>query len=36
VVETARQLAELHRREWEEMGQITSENFARLFGVPEG
>jgi TatD DNase family protein len=33
VVETARLLAELHGREWEEMGRITSENFARLFGV---
>jgi TatD DNase family protein len=33
VVETARQLAELHDREWEEMGKITSENFRRLFGV---
>jgi TatD DNase family protein len=33
VVETARQLAELHGRKWEEMGRITSENFARLFGV---
>jgi TatD DNase family protein len=33
VVETARQLAELHGKEWEEMGRITSENFARLFGV---
>jgi TatD DNase family protein len=33
VVETARQLAELHGREWEEMGRITSENFARLFGL---
>src|SRR6185436_13861796 len=33
VVETARQLAELHDKEWEEMGRITSENFARLFGL---
>ena len=33
VVETARCLAELHGREMEEMGRITSENFARLFGV---
>ncbi len=33
VVETARCLAELHGRELEEMGRITSENFARLFGV---
>jgi len=33
VVETARQLAELHDKEWEEMGRITSENFARLFRV---
>lgn len=33
VVETARQLAELHGKDWEEMGRITSENFARLFGV---
>jgi TatD DNase family protein len=31
VVETARQLAELHGKEWEETGRITSENFARLF-----
>ncbi|HJZ82052.1 MAG TPA: TatD family hydrolase [Pyrinomonadaceae bacterium] len=34
VVETARCLATLHRREAEEVGRITSENFARLFGVP--
>ncbi len=33
VVETARCLAELHRRALEEIGRITSENFERLFGV---
>jgi TatD DNase family protein len=33
VVETARQLAELHGRDRDEMGRITSENFGRLFGV---
>jgi TatD DNase family protein len=31
VVETARQLADLHQKEWEEMGKITSANFRRLF-----
>ncbi len=34
VVETARSLASLHGKELEEIGLITSENFARLFGVP--
>jgi TatD DNase family protein len=34
VVETARCLAALHGRELEEIARITSENFARLFGVP--
>ena len=33
VVETARQLAELHSKQCEEMGRITSENFATLFGM---
>ena len=33
VVETARCLAELHGKELEQVGAITSENFARLFGV---
>jgi TatD DNase family protein len=33
VVETARCLAALHNRELEEMARITSENFARLFGL---
>jgi len=33
VVETARCLAELHGRELEEIGHITSENFGRLFRV---
>lgn len=33
VVETARCLGSLHEIELEEAGQITSENFARLFGV---
>jgi TatD DNase family protein len=33
VVETARCLAGLHGNELEEIGRITSENFARLFGV---
>ncbi len=33
VVETARCLAELHGQEFGEIGRITSENFARLFGV---
>jgi len=32
VVETAKCLAELHGREVEDIGQITSENFAKLFG----
>ena len=34
VVETAGCLAALHRKELEEIGRITSENFRRLFGVP--
>jgi TatD DNase family protein len=33
VVETARCLAEIHGKELEEIGRITSENFVRLFGV---
>ena len=33
VIETARCLASLHGRELEEMGRITSENFAKLFQV---
>jgi TatD DNase family protein len=33
VVETARCLASLHAREVEDMGRITSENFANLFAV---
>ncbi|HVS82791.1 MAG TPA: TatD family hydrolase [Pyrinomonadaceae bacterium] len=33
VVETARCLAELHGKELEEIGHITSENFGKLFGV---
>src|SRR5712692_4908393 len=33
VVETARCLAELHGKELEEIGRVTSENFAELFGV---
>ena len=33
VVETARCLAELHRKEFGEIGRITGENFAELFGV---
>ena len=33
VVETARYLASLQGQELEEIGRITSENFARLFGV---
>jgi len=33
VVETARCLASLHGKELEEIGYITSENFAKLFGV---
>jgi TatD DNase family protein len=33
VVETARCLAALHGRELEETGLVTSENFARLFGL---
>ncbi len=35
VVETAQCLAELHGKELEEVGRITSGNFARLFGVQE-
>ncbi len=33
VVETARQLGELHGKDPDEIGRITSENFSRLFGV---
>ena len=33
VVETARCLADLHGKELEEVGRVTSENFAKLFGV---
>ena len=33
VVETARCLADLHRKDLAEVGRITSENFARLFGL---
>jgi len=33
VVETARYLAELHKKELEEVGRITSESFEKLFGV---
>jgi TatD DNase family protein len=33
VIETARCLAELHGKECEEIGRLTSENFVRLFGV---
>jgi TatD DNase family protein len=33
VVETARCLATLHGKELEEIGRITSENFANLFGI---
>ena len=33
VVETARCLATLHSKELEEIGKITSENFASLFGI---
>jgi TatD DNase family protein len=33
VVETARCLAELHDKELEEIGRITSENFAKIFGA---
>jgi TatD DNase family protein len=33
VVETARCLATLHSKELEEIGRITSENFASLFGI---
>lgn len=33
VIETARCLAELHGKELEEIGRVTSENFVRLFGV---
>jgi len=34
VVETARCLASLREREFREIGRVTSENFASLFGVP--
>jgi TatD DNase family protein len=34
VVETARCLASLHEKDLAEIGRVTSENFARLFGVP--
>jgi TatD DNase family protein len=33
VIETTRQLAELHGKDRDELGRITSENFGRLFGV---
>ena len=33
VVETARCLAEIHGKELEEIGRMTSENFVKLFGV---
>src|SRR6185503_4434954 len=33
VVETARQLADLHGKDLEEVGRITSENFGKLFGI---
>ena len=33
VIETARCLAELHGKELEEIGRITSQNFVKLFGV---
>ncbi len=33
VIETAKCLAELHERPVDEVGRITSENFAKLFGV---
>jgi len=33
VVETARCLAELHGKEGEEIGRVTSENFCKLFGL---
>jgi TatD DNase family protein len=33
VVETARCLAEIHGKELEEVGRVTSENFVKLFGV---
>lgn len=36
VIETARHLAELHSKELDEIGLITSENFTKLFGVPRG
>jgi TatD DNase family protein len=36
VIETARCLAEIHGQEVEEIGRITSENFAKLFGVSSG
>jgi TatD DNase family protein len=33
VIETARCLADLHGKEWEEVGRVTSENFCKLFGL---
>lgn len=35
VIETARCLAELHGKDMEEVGRITSENFVSLFGVDQ-
>ena len=35
VVETARKLAEVQRREYAEIARATSQNFAKLFGLPE-
>jgi TatD DNase family protein len=34
VIETARCLADLHGKQLEEVGHVTSENFVKLFGVP--
>ncbi len=34
VVETAKYLAEIHNQHPDEVGRITSQNFAKLFGVP--
>jgi TatD DNase family protein len=36
VIETARCLAEIHGQQVAEIGRITSENFAKLFGVSSG
>jgi Tat protein secretion system quality control protein TatD with DNase activity len=33
VIETARCLAEIHGKQLEEVGRITSENFVKLFQV---